>query len=98
MSVILKDYLGCDFCVQLPAERSATPVKILQITDPQIIDASQRRPGCRFTPDTIAAYAPENFDVQCGNHIRSLIAQTQPDMIFVTGDRKSTRLNSSHTS
>lgn len=86
MSTILKDHLGCDFCVQLPADRAATPVKILQITDPQIIDASQRRPDCRFTPDTVAAYAPENFDIQCGNHIRSLITQTKPDMIFITGD------------
>ena len=52
----------------------------------QVIDASQCRTPDRLRPDEKAAWARENKDVQCYDHIRSLVAQTQPDMIFITGD------------
>ncbi len=83
---ILKERFGCDFVVNLPKETENRTLKILQLTDPQIIDASQRRTHDRLNPSEIAAWAPENFDVQCGNHIRALICQTHPDFIFITGD------------
>ena len=83
---VLKDSFGCDFVVNLPKSRKNTPIKILQLTDPQIIDSSQRRTPDRLNPSEIEAWAPENFDVQCGNHIRSLLCQTHPDLIFITGD------------
>lgn len=86
MSVVLKDSLGCDFVVNLPESKGRKPIKILQITDPQIIDSSQMRTKDRLTQSEVLAWAPENFDVQCGNHIRSLICQTKPDLIFITGD------------
>ncbi len=82
--MVKKDCYGCDFVVQLSKERSGKPIKILQITDPQIIDASQSREP--LAPERMVAYAPDMFDAQCGNHIRSLIAQTTPDFIFITGD------------
>ena len=90
MSIIIKNtkgtvFEGCDFVVGLPKERE-NDVKILQITDMQVIDSSQRRYPDRIRPDEIAAWAPENFDAQCGNHIRSLIAQSSPDLIIITGD------------
>lgn len=77
---------GCDFVVQLPEGRKGTPIKILQLTDIQVIDAAQRRTPDRIRADEIEAWSTENFDMQCGNHIKSLIAQSLPDMIFITGD------------
>ncbi|MBQ4353798.1 MAG: metallophosphoesterase [Clostridia bacterium] len=77
---------GCDFVVRLPADRKNTKIRVLQLTDMQIIDASQRRTPDRLRPDEIAAWDPGNFDAQCGNHIRSLIAQSRPDLIILTGD------------
>ncbi len=77
---------GCNYVVQLPVERKGTSVRILQLTDMQIIDASQRRTAERLNEHEIDAWKAENFDVQCGNHIRSLVAQTCPDLIIITGD------------
>lgn len=77
---------GCDFVVQLPESRKGTNIKILQLTDMQIIDAAQRRRPDRIRPDEIAAWSSDKFDVMCGNHIRSLVAQSSPDLILLTGD------------
>ena len=77
---------GCDFVVQLPESRQGTNVKILQITDMQIIDAAQRRRPDRIRPDEIAAWGSDQFDAMCGNHIRSLVTQSRPDLILLTGD------------
>ena len=77
---------GCDFAVQLGAERKDSKIRLLQITDMQFIDSTQRRTPDRLRIDEINAWMPENFDKQCGDHIRSLIAQTKPDLIFITGD------------
>lgn len=79
-------FLGCDFVVQLGEGRKNTQIKFLQITDTQIIDSAQRRTPDRLRPDEIGAWQPQCFDVQCGNHIRSLVTQTSPDLIFITGD------------
>lgn len=83
---ILKEQCGCDFIVRLPEERAKNPIKILQITDPQITDSSQRREPDRLLPDAVTAWGPENFDIQCANHIRTLITQSKPDLIIITGD------------
>lgn len=81
-----KKFEGCDFVVQLGVNRKNTPIKLLQITDTQLIDSTQMRTPDRLRPDEISAWMPQNFDVQCGNHIRSLVTQTRPDLIFITGD------------
>ena len=83
---ILRGGRGCDFVVALPEGRVGTDIKLLQLTDTQIIDSSQRRVPNRIPADKIAAWSPENFDAQCGNHIRALVNSTRPDMIFITGD------------
>ena len=75
---------GCDFVVALPARH--TPLRLLQLTDMQVINAAQRRTPDRLRADEIAAWGPEAFDAMCGDHIRSLIAQAQPDIILITGD------------
>ena len=81
-----KRFTGCDFVVQLSQDRKNTKVKILQLTDMQVIDSSQCRTPDRLRADEMNAWSAERFDEQCGNHIRSLIAQTQPDLILITGD------------
>ena len=75
---------GCDFVVQLPEPRGS--VRILQLTDMQIIDAAQRRTPDRLRADEIEAWDPKNFDLQAGDQIRSLVAQARPDLIILTGD------------
>lgn len=74
---------GCDFMVNFSDRKK---IRLLQITDMQVIDSWQRRTFDRIRIDEINAWSPENFDIQCGNHIRSLITQTNPDLIFITGD------------
>ena len=63
---------GCDYLVRLPAGR--TP-RILQLTDMQVIDATQQRYSGRLNEKEIVCWAPENADAECYGHIRSLVAQ-----------------------
>ncbi len=79
-------YPGCDFVVEFEKERNSTPIKLLQLTDMQIIDSEQLRTPDRIRTDEIAAWRPEMFMGQFGNHVLSLIAQADPDLIFITGD------------
>ena len=83
-AMIEKNSLGCDFLLRFDISRKGKPIKLLQLTDPQIIDSSQAREP--MIPDRAKAFGPDMFDAQCGNHIRSLIAQSRPDFIFITGD------------
>ena len=87
-STILTDTYGCDFVVKLPSERRGGTVKILQLTDPQIIDLSQVRDVSKlpFSGDRFKTWSSDKFDCQCGNHIRSLMTQVKPDLVFMTGD------------
>ena len=77
---------GCDFVVKLPENRQSEKIKLLQLTDMQIIDAEQRRTPDRLREDEIVAWSPDRFDGNFGNHVKSLIAQSKPDLIFITGD------------
>lgn len=81
-----KAFDGCDFVVRLSDDRKNSKIKILQITDTQVIDSMQRRSTSKLREDEIIAWKPENFDGHCGNHIRSLVAQSNPDLIIITGD------------
>ena len=72
-----------DFIVDLPADR---PLRILQLTDMQIIDAAQQRTSDRLSDREIALWQPESIPVQCTDPIRSVVAQTNPDLIIITGD------------
>ena len=74
---------GCDVVVKLNKKRK---IRILQLTDMQVIDSTQRRTPDRLRSDEIKAWLPENFDVLCGDHIRSVVAQARPDLIIITGD------------
>lgn len=79
-------FAGCDFVLRLDEGRKRAPIRLLQITDMQVIDASQRRTPDRLPMDQIKAWDPALFDRQCTDHIKSLISQTHPDLIFITGD------------
>ena len=79
-------FFGCDFVLELGEERRNTKIELLQITDMQFIDASQRRTPDRLRIDEINAWNPKNFDVHCANQIRTLLTQCSPDLIFITGD------------
>ena len=74
---------GCDFVVKVEKNRR---FRLLQLTDMQVIDSLQARRPDRLRADEIAAWLPENFDSMCGDHIRTLVAQARPDLIFITGD------------
>lgn len=79
-------FRGCDAVVRLDIARQNTPIRILQLTDMQFIDASQMRTPDRLRRDEVIAWAPDQFMAQCGNQIVSLVTQTKPDLIFITGD------------
>lgn len=74
---------GLDFKIQVQEEK---PVRILQLTDMQMIDATQRRYPNRLREDEVRAWQPERMDALCGDSIRSLVAQVNPDLIIITGD------------
>ncbi len=77
---------ACDFVLELGEERRGSEIRLLQLTDMQIIDATQRRTPDRLRADEIAAWDRQNIDAQCNSQIRSLVTQTNPDIIFITGD------------
>lgn len=79
-------FSGCDSVVILDGRVENAPVKLLQLTDMQFIDSAQRRKDDLLPITEINAWETENFDLQCGNQIKSLVAQSHPDVIFITGD------------
>jgi len=81
-----KFFGGCDFIVELGEDRKNSEINILQLTDMQIIDAGQRRYPDRLNKYEIKAWARENAEVNCYSHIKNLVAQSNPDLIFITGD------------
>lgn len=61
-------------------------IRILQITDMQIIDANQRRFPDRIKGWSVTAWVPENNEKNLYSHIRYLKEETNPDLILITGD------------
>ena len=72
-----------DFVLDLPQGR---PIRVLQLTDMQIIDAAQQRAPDRLNQREIALWQPVSIPEQCTDHIKSVVAQTCPDLIIITGD------------
>ncbi|MCR4718717.1 MAG: metallophosphoesterase, partial [Firmicutes bacterium] len=72
-----------DFVVDV--EEGREPV-ILQITDTQIIDSSQRRTKSRISDTAIAYWKPDKMDELCFDYLREVVAETKPDFIIMTGD------------
>lgn len=72
-----------DFVLQIPSDR---PVRILQVTDTQIIDASQRRYPERLSDKEIALWQPSLVDERMTYYLDGAIKQAKPDLIVHTGD------------
>ena len=72
-----------DFIVEIPNGRD--PI-VLQLTDPQIIDASQQRYTGRLDAKLAAYYATDKVEDRCYGYIRETINAVKPDFIIVTGD------------
>ena len=69
--------------VRVPANEH---LRVLQLTDMQIIDASQRRRSDRLLPHCIEEWGPSNVEKNCYSQIRDVITQTCPHLIILTGD------------
>ena len=60
--------------------------RILQLTDMQIIDATQQRFLGRLKPEECEWWQPENMDKLYYSFVDELIERTNPDLIVITGD------------
>ncbi len=72
-----------DFVVEVETGRD---IRVLQLTDTQIIDSSQKRTEDRLDAASTAAWAPGKMDSVCFQYIRKAIERVQPDLILITGD------------
>lgn len=70
-----------DFIVEVPVGRD--PV-VLQLSDTQIIDAGQSRPG-RDGIDPVF-WATNQMNARCFDYLTETIEATNPDLILLTGD------------
>ncbi|MBR4720455.1 MAG: metallophosphoesterase [Clostridia bacterium] len=75
-----KDYV--DFEVNVEGRDAV----VLQLTDPQIIDATQVREGVAFAQQKRDFWLPELMNKRLFNDMRSLIEKVNPDLILLTGD------------
>ena len=71
-----------DFTLQFPDG----DIKILQITDMQVIDSSQQRYPDRLRQEEYEKWLPETKEKNLYCYIRELVARTTPDLIIITGD------------
>ena len=61
-------------------------LKILQLTDMQIIDSSQKRFPDRLDAESTKKWNPKNIKEILFDDIDRLVAETKPELIIVTGD------------
>ena len=81
-AAVFDDY-GFDYVLDFDSDRR---LKILQITDTQIIDSAQQRYEGRLGDFWTTAWAPEKMDEVLFSYIRELLKKTNPDLILLTGD------------
>ena len=72
-----------DFVVTVESGRD---VKVLQLTDPQIIDSDQMRTPDRLSGGEISRWASGQKENQYKQYFRSVIPRYDPDLIIITGD------------
>lgn len=80
--MINKTFSGIDFKINM----NDSDIKLLQLTDIQIIDSSQARSKTRLRPEEQVIWRPENIYINAYNYIQEAIERTSPDIIFITGD------------
>lgn len=72
-----------DFVVTVESGRD---VKVLQLTDPQIIDSDQMRTSNRLSGGEISRWASGQKENQYKQYLRTVIPRYNPDLIIITGD------------
>lgn len=72
-----------DFVLEVEAGRD---VRILQLTDIQIIDSSQRREPGRLPSWSVSNWAPENLPELAWKFTRRAVERVKPDLIVLSGD------------
>jgi len=72
-----------DFVLQVPSHR---PVRILQVTDTQIIDSSQCRYDGRLSDEELFKWQPHKVYERMGYYLDGAIKKANPDLIVHTGD------------
>ena len=72
-----------DFSLQMKKDQ---PFTVLQLTDMQVIDASQQRYPTRLSPGEVALWRPECAEENCYRRMRKLVERVKPDLIVITGD------------
>lgn len=77
---------GLDYILDLDVESFETnrEIRVLQITDTQIIDSTQNAQS--LTEQQKQDYNPENRDEMLWDEVDTLIKDTKPDLVLVTGD------------
>lgn len=82
-TLVVSPYKLCDFIVEVEENRD---IVVLQLSDPQIIDAAQKRSPDRLTGEANNYWATDKIEERCYGYIRETIQATNPDFIFITGD------------
>lgn len=72
-----------DFTLNITHERD---IRILQLTDMQVINADQRRYPDRIDGWKLTEWIPDNNEKNLYSHIRYLVSEATPDLIIITGD------------
>jgi len=72
-----------DFVLEIESGRE---IRILQLTDTQIIDASQKRTLDRLGVSEDIAWASDKMQTNCFDYMDQSIARVNPDLILLTGD------------
>lgn len=72
-----------DFVVEVETGRD---IRVLQLTDTQIIDAAQRRYDTRLIEIEQEMWDTDMMESCYKGYLREIITETKPDFIFITGD------------
>lgn len=72
-----------DFVLEVEEGRD---VRILQLTDIQIIDSAQMRRPDRLNPSSIERWAPDKMEERAFRFMREAVEKTDPDLIVLSGD------------
>lgn len=72
-----------DFTVEVEEGRD---VRVLQLTDMEIIDSTQKRTEDRLVGLQYTMWQPQNMEMRCFKYIRDAVKRADPDYIIITGD------------
>jgi len=75
--------MAADFTLDFPEGKE---IRILQVTDTQIIDSSQCRYEGRLCEREMDLWRPEKIEERMGRYLRGAVEESAPDMLVHTGD------------